>query len=82
MSAFVGVLKSTPAAHVIHKDSTIRGVMTLHVNEQFAELFTTLGIQAALAFVGVDFYDHHAVRFGILFDCSSLIFSGVPLMVG
>ena len=82
MRAFVGVLKSTPTAHVIHKDSAIHGVTALYVNEQFAKLFTPSNVQTALAFVGIDFYDNHAVCFGILIDCEGLILRGVPLMVG
>ncbi len=81
-SCFVGILKTSPAADVIHQDSCIVGATAFDIVEQGLKGVTADEPQATLAFVGIGPDDLVASFLRVASDHCGLVVRGVFLMLG
>ena len=82
IGAFIGVLKSSPSAHVINKDVGKICLAVLNVLNHLRQRFPAFNVQAALALVRILLYDFHTPALGIFADDIHLVAGGVLLVLG
>ena len=81
VGAFVGVLESTPATHVVDEDGREVGTAGPHVVDQLLQRVAAVEAQTALPVIGVGTHDLDASLLGVALNDLRLILSRVLLVL-
>nr|WP_157783541.1 hypothetical protein [Rhizorhabdus wittichii] len=82
MRAFVGVLKTSPTAHIVDENRLIAGLTGQDIPEHVLERIPSLQMEAAPSFVRIGLDDPEPVQRGIAGDRRHLVGGRVYLLVG
>ena len=82
VGALVGILKPTPAAHVVDEDHREVGIAALDIVDELLERVSAIEAEPTAPLIGIGAHDLNATAFGILPDGVGLILDRVLLVLG
>src|SRR5206468_2178874 len=77
---FIGILKATPAADIVHQHRRKVRAACLHIVDQTAQRFAPSDAEAAFALVGIGADDLKATALGVVADHVFLVGRGILLV--
>ena len=82
MRRLVGILETTPAAHVVDQDQFEVGVFGKHIRDQVLQPLAAADVEPALSLICISPDDLDIVVLGVIADPVRLVLRRVLLMLG